>query len=274
MQKNIEQFSKEDKKLAKELFFEGYSPHDIALLLEWPYYNTLFVLKRILEDFDVHEYLSFADITDKEILFLSDTHIGSKKENLDYVREAYKLAAYKGIKLAVHGGDLVQSTYAPVQKKYTDQYKQVEHVIEDYPKIPGFVTLIHFGNHDLNTFADNPELLKLLRQRKDLVVMGCKRAYITWLDKLISIYHSAPRYHLSIPNVDSFFKLRGHAHKLSVDKDGYFYLPSASDDMIQNINAKPGFIIGKQNNNFMTMESYHFEDGLYYDGPVLTKSIK
>ncbi len=274
MKKNITEFSKEDKLTAMQLYYEGYSPRDISCLLDWPYYNTLYILKRMIDNFNVYDFLSFAKIPNDQLLFISDTHIGSRKENFEYINEAYKLAAGKGINVAVHAGDLIQSTYDPVQPKYVDEFKQIEHVIEDYPMLPGFITLILFGNHDIHTFGKDPEYLKLLQTRKDLIVMGCKRAYLTWLGQLISIYHSAPKYHLSIPCVDSTICLRGHSHKLSADKDGYLYIPSASDDMIQNVNAQPGFIIGKQKNGYMTLDSYHFEDGLIFDGPVLTKTLK
>lgn len=274
MKKSITDFSKEEKLTAMNLYFEGYSPRDISYLLDWQYYDTLYILKRMIDDFAIESYLSFAKIPNEQVLFISDTHIGSKKENLEYVEEAYKLATSIDIKIAVHGGDLIQSTYDPVKPKYVNQFKQIEHVIEDYPKLPGFTTFILLGNHDLNTFGKNPEYLKLLQTRKDLVVMGCKRAYLTWLGHMISIYHSAKRHHLPIPKIDCALYLRGHAHKLNADKDGSFYIPSASDDMIQHVNAKPGFLIGKQKDNTITLDSYHFENDLINDGPVLTKNLK
>ena len=273
MKQNITEFSREDKLTAMQLYFEGYTPRDIAALLDWPYYNTLYILRRMIDEFNVNDYLSFDRIPSEKILIISDTHLGSQKENIDYIKEAYKIAADKGINIAVHGGDLIQSTYAPIQTQYVDQFKQVEHVVKDYPEFPGFKTFVLFGNHDLNTFSKDPEYLKILQTRKDLEVMGCKRAYLTWLGNMISIYHSAKRYRLSIPKVDCALDLKGHAHKLSTAKN-YIYIPSASDDMIQNVGAKPGFLIGTQKDATITLESYHFEDELIYDGPVLTKKLK
>lgn len=274
MKKHINEFTIEDKELVIELYNEGYSVKDICILLDLSYYETVYLLQRKIDGFNAHDHLSFTDINDQELLILSDTHIGSRKENFEYIEEAYKKAATKGIKTAIHAGDLIQSTYDPVKPEFADEEKQIEHLINYYPYLSDFTTYVLLGNHDLNTFKKDPKYLQMLQDRKDLVIMGFKRAYLTWLGNLICIYHSCPKYRLTIPNIENLIQLTGHSHKLSINKQGYFYIPSASDDMIQHKTAHPGFIIGGIEDQTLTLDSYRFENGLHEDGPVLTKKIK
>ena len=274
MKKHLNEYTVEEKTQAVDLYRQGYSIRDICDLLDLSYYETVYLLNRKVYEFDPLEHLSFADVSDEELLIVSDTHIGSRKENFEYINEAYRIAQNRGINTAIHTGDLLQSTYAPIKPQYVDQEKQIEHVLRDYPEIPDFNTFMLLGNHDINTLKKDPLYMHMLKERKDFIIMGFKRAYLTWLGNLICLYHNCKRYRLNIPRVDTILELHGHSHKLSQDKLGYLYVPTLSDDMIQQVDAKPGFLISSIKDDTLTVESYRFENGLHEDGPVLTKKLK
>ena len=125
-----------DKKLIREIYEYykgGFSIKDIAELTSLTYYEVIYLLQKSISDFDIPSNYIYEDIPDEKILIVSDTHIGSYNENLDYIREAYKIAQEQGIKTAVHGGDLIQSTFSNVHKKWMNEDRQIEHLLTEYP---------------------------------------------------------------------------------------------------------------------------------------------
>ncbi len=274
MKKNISEFSKQERSTITGLYQDGYEPREIAELLDMPYYEVIFILDRLNYNFELEKYISYASIDDKQILIISDTHIGSVYENEDYQKEAYQFAKDHGIKTILHGGDLIQSTYTNVKQQYANEERQIEHLICDYPYDEAIKNYILLGNHDFNTFIKENYLKMVMEHRDDFDIMSCKRAYLTWLGNLICLLHPAKRYQITIPNVDPLIYLKGHSHKLTYDKNNGLHIPTLSDDLFSNPHSRPGFLVGTIDGEDLYFESYTFKESLHNNGPVLTKKLK
>ena len=274
MKLNNSAFTEKEIVSILELYEEGFSPQEIAELTQLSFQEVLYILNKKIENLPAEELVSFATISDEKILIISDTHIGSKYENFEYINEAYNYALNNGIRTVIHGGDLIQSTIDNVQSQYVNQTKQIEHVVEDYPVHDGFRNYILLGNHDFQTFKKDSSYLQLLERRKDFHIMGFKRAYLTWLGDLISVYHTTKKYHISMPAAYNILSLRGHSHKLSYNKENCIHIPTLSDDLIMNRDARPGFLVGTKKEDYLTVESLYFTESLHSEGKILTKKLK
>ena len=124
MRRTVYDYDKAGIREILEYYREGFSIKDIAELTNLTYYEVIFLLQKSLTDFDFPSNYIYEEIPDERILIVADTHVGSYKENLDYIREAYKIARELGITTAVHGGDIIQSTFSNVNKKYMNEERQ------------------------------------------------------------------------------------------------------------------------------------------------------
>ena len=145
------EYSKKDIREILLYYREGFSIKDITELTNLTYYEVIYLLKKSLSDLDIPSNYMYDEIPDEKILIVSDTHIGSCKENLEYIREAYRIAEKQGIKKALHGGDLIQSTMSNVHKKFYNEDRQIDHLLTEYPtNLSNYIIL---GNHDYHTVS-------------------------------------------------------------------------------------------------------------------------
>ncbi|MBQ6135035.1 MAG: metallophosphoesterase [Bacilli bacterium] len=273
MKRNIDDFTEKEKYLVSTLFHQQYSVSEISEITKLSFYEVHYLLRKIEESFCAEKSVSSFHVSDSKVLILSDTHLGSKYENLSYLQEAYQYAQRQDIHVAIHAGDLIQSTISNVKVKYEDEFRQLEHVVNDYPFIEGMKNYILLGNHDYNTLKKGEEYFHILKEREDFVFLGFKRAYGTWQDQLISICHPVKKYALPISSVENFLNLKGHSHKLSYHRDKSIQVPTLSDDFIKIKNAKAGFLIGTLDHKKLEIDSFYFQDSLHEEGPVLVKRI-
>jgi len=112
-------------------------------------------LQRIVESFSrrSREYLIGESKYDTvRIAVVSDTHIGSLYERIDALNKFYELLKSEKINTVFHCGDLLDGHKVYRGQEY-DQYalgfsKQLESLIERYPRIKGIETHFILGNHD------------------------------------------------------------------------------------------------------------------------------
>jgi predicted phosphodiesterase len=95
-----------------------------------------------------------ADLTLTNICVISDTHIGTKEQQLTLLNEVYREAARRNITTILHCGDLLDGDYIKIRPEQQYQLflkgfdEQVEYVIDMYPKVNGIKTLFIQGSHD------------------------------------------------------------------------------------------------------------------------------
>ena len=272
MRKTVYDYDKARLKEILEYYRGGFSIKDIAELTNLTYYEVIYLLNKTVSDLDIPSNYIYEEIPDKHILIVADTHVGSYKENQDYIKEAYRIAKSKGIKTAVHAGDLIQSTFSNVQKKYTNEDRQIEYLLSTYPT--GLDNYILLGNHDLNTVKKDGHYLEMMGSRDDFHIMGIKTSYLNWQGHPISLYHRCDKYRMPIESLKTVLNLKGHSHTLKWSQSGTISVPSLSDDMFEHNCSLPGFLIGNLEDDCITIDSYYYyKDSLRERPKILTKRI-
>ena len=166
---------------------------------------------------------------------LSDTHLGSKWDNLKLLEHAYETAENDGCDFVAHSGDMFEGDFKGKRPDHIYQVKalgleQLDYVIQNYPKseIPTYYIT---GNHDgtfLKTAGAN--IGKLLADRRtDLTYLGQDLGDIKIGKNTVRLRHGAgggayaksyklQKYCETLPIVDiPEFILQGHFHY-----SGYF----------------------------------------------------
>lgn len=200
----------------------------------------------------IAQNLSCVDLEADSIGVISDTHIGSKFQNFEYIKRAYDVFDKHGIHEVFHLGDLFEGYRAQLRearKPYTYYLKQLEEFRKYYPK--GFTTYGILGNHD-QSYLDLGLTLEeeIQRRRKNFLALGYGNCYITNKNRLLSLRHKL-RYYQGlniIPgdrNVDLL--LMGHSHSYYCDViKNVIKVPTCSDNFPNGIHEKksiPGFLI-------------------------------
>ena len=189
--------------------------------------------------------ISFLDITNAQILFVSDQHLGSKEENIYYQELAEDFRKTNNIDIVLNGGDIGDGML-DYHKKYGTVSKQIDHILEVIPKLGGEKYLLA-GNHDARYLKKGIDILKLLEEDKTIHGVGYYQAYFKIYDKLISFYHSSKFQHDRTLQKD--YSISGHSHLFVSDKDRT-RLPTLSDNNPNNeLNfiTKPGFVLLRTN---------------------------
>ena len=273
MRKTVYEYTKKEIREILNYYREGFSIKDIAELTGLTYYEVIFLLQKSLSDLDIPSNYIYEEIPDEKILIVSDTHVGSYKENLEYIREAYRVAQSLGIKKAIHGGDLIQSTFSNVHKKYMNEDRQIDHLLQEYPT--GLENYIVLGNHDLNTVKKDDHYLARMSERKDFHIMGIKRAYLSWQGHRITLSHECRKYRMPIESLDAILSFAGHSHHLIYHNNGSIKIPTLSDDLFEHNYGLPGFLIGELRGDDFRLDSYYYhQDSLREKPRILTKKLK
>ncbi len=93
-------------------------------------------------------------LIETNLCIISDTHLGTKEQQLSLINEVYKEADRRGIDTILHIGDVLDGDYTQVRKEQTYQLflrgfdEQVGYVIDMYPHIDGIKTYFIQGSHD------------------------------------------------------------------------------------------------------------------------------
>ena len=117
--------------------------------------------------------------------FVSDSHLGSNKQQLSMLVKDYQRFADAGITTVLHTGDLLDGVGVyrgqPSEAFLHTYDDQIAYCLDHYPQMPGIRTLIISGNHDLaglKTSGTDP-LKRITRERADLQYLGPYSATIS-----------------------------------------------------------------------------------------------
>ncbi len=191
---------------------------------------------------------SMVDFAHKRIVFVADTHFGSKYENLNYFPMVIDFCHRNHISSIMHGGD-IGAGLIECKRGFQTPLKQLDHVIEAYPEDKRVKQYILGGNHDLKYHKHGFDLLKVLAgEKKNVMPLGYSQAYFTVDGVPFSLEHHCtirPQYRL-LPDV---FAIQGHAHKFRAAED-FLKLPTLSDDMHYRDfpEGNPGFVVMSSEN--------------------------
>ena len=177
-------------------------------------------------------------------VIISDTHLGSTKENIGLINMVYDYCIQNDIHNIFHLGDLFDGTSGCIENKKLDPKDQISHVILDYPMDSSILNFILFGNHDLDIISEDYPLHEaIIKNRKDMCPLGygTKDFYIK--NDSIILKHS-----ILIDKTDNNYNgkliIKGHSHQMKFvnDLNNYLlYVPSLSD--LQFVDGTiPGFL--------------------------------
>ena len=138
------------------------------------------------------------NISDKVFTFgvVSDTHLCSTHEKLNELWTFYEICRKEGIKVVVHGGDILCGW-----KIYKGQENevhtfgvdnQVRYFIKHYPKVEGITTYFITGNHDLAWLqlagVDIGNIIE--KERLDMVYVGQYQGDVDMRGIIVRLHHA------------------------------------------------------------------------------------
>lgn len=259
------------RKVVNDFYHHNITFDDIMI----KYQLTRNELLAILYDASVSEkalekHITNTFIDDKEILIISDTHIGSIYESPMYIDSLLEFASVNNISNILHCGDIIQSTYRPVKKGFINEEQQIEKFLTLFPDYINIHLL--FGNHDYHSISKNNDLYQVLNSRRNINILGYKKAYLKWQKYLFTLSHKIDNYKLVLPNYPIIYDFVGHRHEFMCD-NSKIYVPSLSDDIKGN--GIPGFMHAILDNEELLINEYEFALGTnnYTKHNVITKKI-
>lgn len=186
---------------------------------------------------------------------ISDLHLGSKFDNLDYLKLAYEYCQTNDIHLIINGGDLIQGTLGP--RKFTQAEDQIDYLLQNYPFDEHILNFIALGNHDADLIKTaGLDLYSILNdQRSDLIPLGYKVNELEIGEDKITLAHNS----MELRNVPAKFKIAGHGHRFQFkvrNNEPTIFLPTLSDEI------KDGFLPGMVEINLI-MDALCFKKGIF-----------
>jgi len=136
---------------------------------------------------------------------LSCTHIGSKFQQLTFLKHFYKYCEDLGIKAMLHCGDMADGINVYAGQEFEIFLHgfdaQCDYIVENYPRIAGGKTLVISGNHDYSFIKEGGAdvLADVASKRDDIEYLGAYGAYPTIGPNKIYMQHGGgkPTYALS-----------------------------------------------------------------------------
>ena len=127
---------------------------------------------------------------------VSDTHMGSKHQQLTYLHEFYDTCAKEGIDTVLHVGDLVHGSPKMHRDMVLESFvhgadAQVDYAVENYPKREGIKTLLIAGNHDTSFWEDSGSdvVSRFCKDREDTEYLGQRGAFVEFGGAKIYLWH-------------------------------------------------------------------------------------
>lgn len=191
-------------------------------------------------------------------LFISDLHLGRKKDKLDYLDDIYNYAIKNNIKIIFNLGDMVENVYRLSENELLKKTieEQIEYVIKNYPYDKNIVNLVLYGNHDCYSLLHSGlNIGKVIEnERYDLISLGYNNSNVYFkqnksIKDYIRLLHEDNNYNNSINGLT----FAGHSHKYRTDfiKEqqnktikAIIKVPSLCDEYPDNYDYKPlkGFL--------------------------------
>ena len=222
--------------------------------------NNEEILKKLSTTF--YQECFLLRISKKPVALFSDTHFGSKDENLEYYQMFINFCIENHIYNVIHGGDIGDGLVR-YSKNYFDAAKQLDHILEVYIDHPMLRQYLIGGNHDEKYKNHDIDILKeLAENKKNIIPLGYGQCFIHVFNSIVSVEHSAKlsREEKILPYD---FTIAGHSHK-SRFSACCVKIPTLSNNIqYPNINeGLPGFIIMRpvKKEKKIYFERYYFKN--------------
>lgn len=131
--------------------------------------------------------------TSFKIAIVSDTHMGHDKAADEELQSFYEYAHSLGVRDFYHAGDITDGYYTNRTDSIYEQThigfdRQLENVVENYPKIDGVTTYFITGNHDVTHVRNGGANIgkAITNYRDDLIYLGHNFAKV-WLTEGVDL---------------------------------------------------------------------------------------
>lgn len=185
-----------------------------------------FIKDEYFDNYPTCEY----NLADDKLIFVSDTHFGSKDENIKYLDLMTNYALKNGINNVIHTGDFVEGNCRKPYYNHKKEELEAELIraINLWPS--ELRTKLLLGNHDFSSLK-HVELINILFNNSPFQILGMGKALINWQDNPILIEHPISSIKFSQDNLDCLIKLRGHSHNYYADSDNKrIFIPALCND--------------------------------------------
>lgn len=198
-----------------------------------------------------------------KILFVSDYHLNMKfEEKIPMLDKIYEFCAKNGIFQIINLGDFISI-------KHKSTYIEVDHLLNElikkYPKDEKIIQGILIGNHDqIETGGKRTISLidTLAGERKDIISLGSKNAFLQMGSSLIGLYHPDKR--LQAGNLDTSTSIfakeycRNFSYETFLECFGHFHIDHIHSS--QNILCVPSLFKDRVCNGFYEIDFYTNEE--------------
>ena len=201
-----------------------------------PYHIKYNLTKEYLEN------LSFSNLGGKKTIIISDTHLSSIYENLEYLEMVKEFIKSNNLKYLLNAGDIGDGMVKH-KREYNSYTEQVSHILDTYPEFDSCHQYLIGGNHDRRYKDKSMDIIKLLEEKKNIEEVGYYQAYFNLYNKNISFEHNS---YMNNNDIEKNLRILGHAHNTSFKSDK-ITIPTLSMD-VKGIDSKPGFLIMNSKN--------------------------
>lgn len=128
---------------------------------------------------------------------VSDTHLGSRMQQISHLRAFYRLCQQRQIQTVFHCGDLVEGERVYKGQEYEifvhGADAQRKYAVKHYPKAKGVKTTVLGGNHDFSFQKDGGYdiVAAICEERSDMEYAGSTLAYTEFLTLRIALMHGS-----------------------------------------------------------------------------------
>ena len=217
------------------------------------------------------ENCRICDITNENIMLISDTHISSTNSNqaLDYLNYVLQFCEQNKINGLIHCGDIGDGSITvngsqTSFRNHDDARKEAAYLLEHYPTNSSVTQLLLAGNHDVWYLDKNVDILGELAKEKKIIPLGYNQAFITFNGHNLLLQHDVCYSWMVYDKLQYSFILCGHSHKAQFE-DKYIKIPMLSNEKRGNkvddeTLIAPGFCVMKPfGDDTVRFERYYFE---------------
>ena len=126
------------------------------------------------------------DLTKISETWISDSHLCNEAQQLNMINQIYQETYDRGIKLVRHFGDISDGDYTNRSDHRYELFRlgasrQIEYIVNHWPKVEGIITEFIVGNHDLTHEKNGGAFIGPIIEsyRPDLKFVGSEHAYVS-----------------------------------------------------------------------------------------------
>ena len=256
MKYTMSDISFEQIEFIKRSYQSGNSLINIAQEQDLTVSSILSLFQRMNWDIKREDCSSF-NITGEKLLVLADTHLGSLKENPEYIDLAINEGIKEGVCAGIMLGDIIQGNMCFGDKDINTQLDEAYKYIGSVNNFPIYGI---GGNHDMAAAREYDYVITELA--KIVKYMGYKQCYFNWNDYMFAMYHAIKHFNDPLLLQRYAMMFMGHGHNPQILSSSRIKVPTQSDDIIHpETGAKPGFMIVEMYDGIVYIDLYGYEEG-------------